>query len=67
MRADVDAAFAKDYLRARREAAFVLDKHGEREAAKALPKACPYDLNQLVAYDWWPANRHGLVDDDLEP
>ncbi len=51
MGADVDAAFAKDYLRARREAAFALDKHGEREAARALPQTCPYTLDQLVAHD----------------
>jgi hypothetical protein len=67
MRADVEAAFAKDYQRARRDVSFSLDKHGEREAAKALPKACPYQLDQIVTHGWWPTNRHGLVDDQLEP
>jgi hypothetical protein len=56
----------KIYPRGRSRADLGLRENGEREAAKALPEACPYDLDQLVAQDWWPANRHGLVDDDLE-
>jgi hypothetical protein len=38
-------------------------EHGEREAAKALPRICPSDLDQIVGHDWFPANRHGLVDE----
>jgi hypothetical protein len=38
-------------------------KHGEREATQALPADCPYSFDQIVSHDWYPANRHGIVDD----
>jgi hypothetical protein len=38
---------------------------GETEAAKALPDTCPYTFEQLLTKRWYPANRHGLVDDPL--
>jgi hypothetical protein len=28
-----------------------------------LPVDCPYALDDLLADDWYPANRHGLPDD----
>ncbi len=37
--------------------------HDEPEAASALPRACPYVLDQLIDSDWYPTNRHGLTDD----
>ena len=37
-------------------------KHGEREAADALPQACPYRFEQIVDQGWYPQNRHGVVD-----
>jgi hypothetical protein len=58
--ADLDTLFA----RARRNAASGLVKHGEREAATALPQVCPYSFEQIVGQDWYPRNRHGLVDED---
>jgi hypothetical protein len=42
-----------------------LADYGEVEAAKALPRECPYDLDQILDRDWVPANRHGLVDEPL--
>jgi hypothetical protein len=24
---------------------------------------CPYSLDQIVSHDWYPPNRHGIVDD----
>jgi hypothetical protein len=27
-----------------------------------LPDACPYALDELLADEWWPVNRHGLSD-----
>lgn len=27
-----------------------------------LPTECPYDLTRLLDEEWWPTNRHGLVD-----
>ena len=61
MRSEVAADPAKLFDRARRDAAL---GHGEeREAAKALPSLCPYSFDQIVSPDWYPQNRHGIVDD----
>ena len=59
---DVAADLDKLFGRARRDAAAGLIKHGEREAANALPQACPYSFEQIVDQDWYPQNRHGVVD-----
>lgn len=32
-------------------------------AANALPDECPYGLDDLLTDDWYPASRHGLVDE----
>lgn len=37
--------------------------HGEVAPAGDLPDLCPYTLDQLLDRGWFPANRHGLVDD----
>ena len=47
----------------RRAAALGLRRHGAHEAEKALPTACPYSLDQIVRGDWYPNDRHGIVDD----
>jgi hypothetical protein len=57
--ADLDRLFGC----ARRDAALGLRRHGEREAAQALPTTCPYSLDQIVGHDWYSKNRHGIVDD----
>ena len=63
MRPDVAADLAKLFGRARRDAALGLRRYGEREATQALPTTCPYSLDQIVSPDWYPKNRHGIVDD----
>jgi hypothetical protein len=63
MRPDVEAELPKLFGRGRRAAALGLGRYGDVEAAKALPASCPYDLDQIVRHDWYPANRHGLVDE----
>jgi hypothetical protein len=63
MRQDVGADLAKLFGRARRDAALGLAKHGERDAAQALPTTCPYSFDQIVSHDWYPDNRHGIIDD----
>jgi hypothetical protein len=60
---DVAADLDKLFGRARRTAASGLVRHGERAAAKALPQTCPYSFDQIVMQDWFPQNRHGLVDE----
>jgi len=64
MSPDVAADLDKLFGRARRAAASGLIKHGEREAARALPTSCPYSFEQILDQDWYPPSRHGLVDDD---
>jgi hypothetical protein len=39
--------------------------HGEIEAARQLPAACPYELDRLLDRSWLPVSRHGLVDEVL--
>lgn len=60
---DVEDDLATAFERAKRDAAKGLRRHGEREAAQALPTTCPYSLDQIVSSDWYPKNRHRLVDD----
>src|SRR5262245_34048084 len=62
MGSDVTADLAKLFGRARRDAALGLRRHGEREAAEALPTTCPYNLDQIVNHGWYPMNRHGIDD-----
>jgi hypothetical protein len=59
---DVTADLARLFSRARRDAAFGLGKHGEHQAAKALPTNRPYRFDEIVRHDWYPNNRHGLTD-----
>jgi hypothetical protein len=63
IRRDVEADLAKLFERGRREAAFALRKRAEGDAAAALPIDCPYSFEQMVDQNWYPPNRHGLVDD----
>ena len=62
IRRDVEALFSTLYDRARRRVARDLAAHGEGDAAQALPATCPYGLDDLLANEWWPANRHGVTD-----
>jgi hypothetical protein len=41
------------YARARHDADGSLRDHGEQKAADALPKSCPYALDQITG-DWVP-------------
>jgi hypothetical protein len=64
IRREIEPGLPKRYRRARRNADLSLLDHGEKEAARALPADCPYAFDDLIADEWWPANRHGLRDDD---
>jgi Domain of unknown function DUF29 len=59
---EAEAGLAKTYQQGRRRADMALRRHGEHEAADALPSASPYSFEQIVSQDWYPPNRHGLVD-----
>jgi hypothetical protein len=62
LRREIETDLARTYEQGRRRADVALKKHGERDAAKALPTACPYGFDQIVRQDWFPNNRHGLTD-----
>jgi hypothetical protein len=63
LRRDAESALDLLYVQSRRRAKVALNEHGEREAARALPAECPYSFDQIVSHDWYPENRHGIVDD----
>ena len=64
LRREVEAELAKTYQQGRRKAEAALLRQRERDAARALPKSCPYGFDQIVGHDWYPDNRHGIRDDD---
>ena len=66
LRREVEAELAKTYQQGRRRAEAALMRHGEREAASALPADCPYSFDRIVSQDWYPTNRHGIVDETTE-
>jgi hypothetical protein len=63
IRGQVEPALADLYRRSRRNAELSLLDHREADAARALPATCPYAFDDLLADEWWPANRHGLLDE----
>lgn len=45
----------------RRGRDYAVDGLGQdRVDERVLPAECPYTLDQILDYGWWPANRHGL-------
>ena len=66
LRREVEDDLATAFDRGKREAAKGLRRHGERDAATALPATCPYSLDQIVSHDWHPKNRHGILDDPAD-
>ena len=63
IRNHVEGALPDLYRRSRRNAELALLDQGEAEAARALPAICPYAFDDLLADEWWPANRHGVSED----
>lgn len=62
LRRELEADLARTYRQGRRKAHAGLNKHGEHDAATALPADCPYTFDEITTQDWYPANRHGLTD-----
>jgi hypothetical protein len=60
LRRDAEASLDLLFEQSRRRAKIALS---EREAAQALPAACPYSFDEIISHDWYPASRHGLVDE----
>ena len=53
LRPRVEAGLPRYYAKARRDAAAALRDYGEPAAADALPRTCPYVLDQIIS-DWLP-------------
>jgi hypothetical protein len=53
LRPRVEVGLARSYAKARRDAAAALRDYGEHAAADALPKTCPYTLDQITG-QWLP-------------
>jgi hypothetical protein len=64
MRATVERELDTLYRAAARAARRDLLDYDEKEAAEALPEASPYPLDRLIENEWYPPNRHGLLDED---
>lgn len=64
MRPKVEAELDDAYRHARKVAQGELLERRERQAAEGLPETNPYPLDRLLEPDWYPANRHGLLDQD---
>lgn len=62
IRHEIEPALAAGNRRARRKAELALLDHGEADAARVLPDACPHAIDDLLADEWWPVNRHGPTD-----
>jgi len=54
LRRDAEQSFDKLYADARKRAAIALRRHGEPDAADALPQTCPYSLDDICREDWYP-------------
>jgi DNA-binding PucR family transcriptional regulator len=65
LRAAVEDELDASYRHARRHAVAAMIEYGERDAARELPEACPYTLDQLTDEAWLPKSRHGIVDEEL--
>lgn len=63
LRREVEDDLSPLFARSRRDTAKALRRHGEADAANALPDGCPYTFQQILDQNWYPQNRHGIVDD----
>ena len=54
LRRDAEAMLAKLYRDGRRQAELALRGYSEGQAAAALPRTCPYSLDDICREDWYP-------------
>lgn len=64
LRRDLEAIWPRLYGQVLPTARRALRRFDERDAAAALPRNCPYDLDDVCRPEWYPANRHGIADHD---
>jgi hypothetical protein len=54
LRSGAELSFARLYAEGLRRAERSLRRHGEAEAADALPQTSPYSLDDICREDWYP-------------
>jgi hypothetical protein len=63
LRSDLETMLPRLYAQVLPKARRALRRFGEHEAARSLPPACPYTLDEICRAEWLPRNRHGVVDE----
>jgi len=63
LRLDLETMLPRLFVQVLPKARRALRGFGENAAASALPSACPYALDDICRPEWYPANRHGVVDE----
>lgn len=63
LRSDLETMLPRLYAQILPKASRQLRRFGEPEAARSLPLACPYTLDDICRAEWLPPNRHGIVDE----
>ena len=59
LRRDAESTLDKLYSDGRKRAAANLRRYGEADAAEALPRICPYSLDEICREDWYPERPGG--------
>ena len=63
LRSDLESMLPRLYAQILSKARRALRRFGEDEAARALPQACPYTLDEICQAEWLPHNRRGITDE----
>jgi len=66
LRLDLETMLPRLYVQVLPKARRALRRFGEHEAARTLPALCPYPLDDLARAEWYPPNRHGISDDEID-
>ena len=64
IRREVECQLANLYAGAGVTRSWVCSTMARRMRPRSLPPDCPYAFDDLLADEWWPANRHGLRDEN---
>ena len=60
---DLEGMLPRLYSQVLPKARRALRRFEEHEAARSLPQACPYTLDEICQPEWLPHNRHGIADE----
>jgi hypothetical protein len=63
LRSDLETMLPRLYAQVLPKARRAMRRFGEHEAARSLPPACPYTLDDIGRAEWLPRNQHGIADE----